>query len=46
MKQIKQTRKAKGMTQYDLEYESGISQTVISKIENGQEPTEFQLIKR
>jgi HTH-type transcriptional regulator, competence development regulator len=43
-KKLKQIRKAKGMSQLDLEIASGINRTEISKIENGLKNIEFYTI--
>lgn len=40
-KRLKTIRQKKGLTQLDLELESGISRTEISRIENGQKNIEF-----
>lgn len=40
-KRLKIIRQKKGLTQLDLELESGISRTEISRIENGQKNIEF-----
>lgn len=40
-KRLKSIRQKKGLTQLDLELESGISRTEISRIENGQKNIEF-----
>lgn len=40
-KRLKQIRQKKGLTQLDLELESGISRTEISRIENGLKNIEF-----
>lgn len=40
-KRLKQLRLKKGLTQLDLELESGISRTEISRIENGLKNIEF-----
>ena len=43
-KRLKQLRQKKGYSQLDLELESGISRTEISRIENGQKNIEFMTI--
>lgn len=43
-KRLKLIRQKKGMTQLDLEVESGISRTEISRIENGLKNIEFYTI--
>ena len=43
-KRLKQIRQKKGLTQLDLELESGISRTEISRIENGLKNIEFLTI--
>lgn len=43
-KKIKSVRKAKGLSQLDLEIESGINRTEISRIENAQRNIEFYTI--
>ena len=43
-KRLKSIRQNKGMTQLDLELESGISRTEISRIENGLKNIEFYTI--
>jgi len=40
-KRLKQLRLKKGLTQLDMEVESGISRTEISRIENGLKNIEF-----
>lgn len=40
-KRLRQLRLKKGLTQLDMEVESGISRTEISKIENGLKNIEF-----
>lgn len=40
-KRLKQLRLKKGLTQLDMELESGISRTEISRIENGTKNIEF-----
>lgn len=39
---IRDLRKKRNWTQYDLEFESGVSQAVISRIERGAKPTDKQ----
>lgn len=41
---LKELREKKGMTQLDLEIQSGINRTEISRIENGQKNIEFLTI--
>lgn len=41
---LKQLREAKGYTQLDMEIQSGISRTEISRIENGLKNIEFATI--
>lgn len=43
-KRLKSIRQKKGLTQLDLELESGISRTEISRIENGLKNIEFYTI--
>lgn len=43
-KRLKAIRQNKGLTQLDLELESGISRTEISRIENGLKNIEFYTI--
>lgn len=43
---LKTLRKAKGLSQLDLEIESGINRTEISRIENAQRNIEFYTIVR
>lgn len=43
---VKALRSAKGMSQLDLEVESGINRTEISRIENAQRNVEFYTIVR
>lgn len=43
-KRIKQLRKKKGLSQLDLEIQSGINRTEISRIENGTKNIEFLTI--
>ena len=43
-KRLKQLRQKNSLTQLDLELESGISRTEISRIENGQKNIEFLTI--
>jgi HTH-type transcriptional regulator, competence development regulator len=43
-KRLKSIRKAKGLSQLDLEIESGINRTEISRMENGQRNIEFYTI--
>ena len=43
-KRLKQLRQKSSLTQLDLELESGISRTEISRIENGQKNIEFLTI--
>lgn len=43
-KRLKTIRQKKGLTQLDLELESGISRTEISRIENGLKNIEFYTI--
>lgn len=43
-KQLKSIRKAKGLSQLDVEIQSGISRTEISRIENGLRNIEFYTI--
>jgi transcriptional regulator with XRE-family HTH domain len=38
---LRELREAKGLSQLDLELESGINRTEISRIENGQKNIEF-----
>jgi len=45
-KRLKSIRQKKGLTQLDLELESGISRTEISRIENGTKNIEFYTIVR
>ena len=45
-RRLKQLRLAKGMSQLDLEVESGLNRTEISKIENGLKNIEFYTIVR
>lgn len=45
-KRLKAIRQNKGLTQLDLELESGISRTEISRIENGLKNIEFYTIVR
>lgn len=40
-KKIRQIRDSKGLLQLDIELESGINRTEISRIENGQKNIEF-----
>jgi HTH-type transcriptional regulator, competence development regulator len=43
-KKLKSIRKAKGLSQLDVEIQSGISRTEISRIENGLRNIEFYTI--
>lgn len=43
-KRLKSIRQKKGLTQLDLELESGINRTEISRIENGSKNIEFYTI--
>jgi len=45
-KRLRQLRKTKGISQLDLELQSGINRTEISRIENGQKNIEFYTIVR
>jgi transcriptional regulator with XRE-family HTH domain len=45
-KRLKEIRTKSGLSQLDLELESGISRTEISRIENGQKNIEFYTIVR
>lgn len=45
-KRLKTIRKTKGLSQLDLEIESGINRTEISRIENAQRNIEFYTIIR
>lgn len=45
-KRVKELRRKKGLSQLDLEVQSGISRTEISKIENGQNNIRFMTIVR
>lgn len=45
-KRLKQLRKKKGLSQLDLEIESGINRAEISRIENGLNNIEFLTIVR
>lgn len=45
-KRLRQLRKEKGISQLDLELQSGINRTEISRIENGQKNIEFYTIVR
>lgn len=45
-KKLKAIRKSKGLSQLDLEVESGINRTEISRIENGERNLEFYTIVR
>jgi HTH-type transcriptional regulator, competence development regulator len=45
-KKLKELRKSKGISQLDLELQSGINRTEISRIENGLKNIEFYTIVR